>query len=96
MEATDVLGDFEGSYQSYREWSGPSWVNDFDAERFWHMVHAVPDLQGMDHVLLLSRSRHVGWLYATDQTYAGHPAGGYLYDRLPQRDYWERLLQGLG
>ncbi len=95
MEATDVLGDFEGDYQSYLAWSAPPWAHDYDAGRFWHIVHAVPDRPAVDHVLRLSRSRRAGWLYATEQTYAGHPVGGYLYDRLPIPAHWEQLLQGV-
>jgi Spherulation-specific family 4 len=96
MAAADIVVDFEGDYHAYIGWSQPGWTARYPPGRFWHIVHGVAGADHLDRVFRLSRARRAGWLYATDQAAGGAPSDGYLYDRLPGLDHWQRFQHGLG
>lgn len=75
-EVTDVLVTHEGPWDVYRDLESPSWVRDFPAERFAHLVHSVPPGDAGSCAALVA-ARHVGTWCATEGT-APNP-----WDRLP-------------
>lgn len=82
MQIADVVLTSEGTYASYlSNYSVPaSWARKYPASRFWHLVHAVPDLAAMRATLKLARERNAGMVYVTDVTAAN------TWGRLPV--YW--------
>jgi Spherulation-specific family 4 len=72
----DVLGTFEGPWPVYLEQAMPQWTRDWPADRFYHVVYAVPGPQ-LATALLLAARRRAGCVYVTDRD------GGNPYDGLP-------------
>lgn len=83
MAVADVAMAYENPYGSVSDgyapgqYSPPSWMNQYAADRFWHVILEVPDLTAMRSVLDLARTRNAGHVYVTN--YADPPA----YARLP-------------
>jgi hypothetical protein len=67
VNSSDVLITFEGLFSTYNgSWhAGHAWEVNYPASRFWHLVHATPS-GNMTSALNLSRTRHAGWVYVTD------------------------------
>jgi Spherulation-specific family 4 len=72
----DILGTFEGPWSVYLEQAVPHWTRSWPAERFYHVVYAVPPEHFGDAFVLAGR-RRAGCVYVTDQS------GGNPYRRLP-------------
>jgi hypothetical protein len=93
LDTADIIVNFEGYYSSYlsdENWEDrlpggaePDWEQAVPAYRFWHMVHTTPEA-GMPNVIPLSRERHAGWVYVTDDV-MDNP-----WDTLPP--YWEDFV----
>lgn len=81
LSIADVVMVSEGPYASYLRQQVPSWVYHYPAAKFAHTVFATPGSQ-LANAVRLSRSRHAGHVYVTDQ------AGANPYDGLPS--YWAR------
>lgn len=75
-EHADLLGTFEGPWQSYLQLPMPRWTRSWPAGTFCHVVHSVPAEHAADAFLLAVR-RRAGCVYITDSS------GGNPYDRLP-------------
>jgi|GEM_PF-399551 len=71
MTASDILVNFEGSYNDYVNGfdsccANPAWVANYAPNRFWHLIHTAPTgTNEMQNVVQLSKQRHAGWVYVT-------------------------------
>jgi len=79
-EHADLLGTFEGPWQSYRRLDVPRWTKAWPAEKFYHVVHSVPPGE-TGETLKLAVRRGAGAVYITER------AGPNPYDRLPDEDW---------
>jgi len=77
---SDILCTFENTYSVYEEYNPPSWVFNYPASRFWHIVFSTPTASQMQSAVQLSSTRNVGFLYITDGQ------GSNPYEGLPS--YW--------
>jgi hypothetical protein len=75
-EHADVLGTFEGPWRAYLQLAVPRWTRSMAADKFYHVVYAVP-LERFDDAFLLAKGRRAGCVYITDD------GGANPYDRLP-------------
>ncbi|MEM8997239.1 MAG: spherulation-specific family 4 protein [Acidobacteriota bacterium] len=67
VEAADLLVTFENDIDEYLgNYTPPSWLASYPAERFGHIVYEVPTLPDMLATLALARGRKAGWIYITD------------------------------
>jgi len=83
------LGDttviFEGSYNTYKTWSAPSWVFNYPASKFTHLVYATSTSKNMkDAILTRSKNRNAGYVYVTNDVLPNP------WDTLPS--YWSTEL----
>jgi hypothetical protein len=78
-EHANLLGTFEGPWRSYLKLAVPRWTRSRPADKFYHVVYAVPR-ENYDHAFLLAMRRRAGSVYITDRSgrnpYDGLPAGG--------------------
>ena len=75
-EYADLLGTFEGPFPAFLQLDVPSWVHEFPADRFFHLLYDTPGrLAGT--VESLAAERNVGSMYITDR------GGGNPWDALP-------------
>lgn len=83
VASVDTLVTFESSSTEYRSgYIPPSWLDDYPAERFAHIVYDEPSTSGMVDVLSLAIDRKAGFAYVTDDDLAmDNP-----YDEIP--GYW--------
>jgi Spherulation-specific family 4 len=87
----DVLLTFEGSDQTYvNSYSAPSWVSQYSAGHFWHVVYATPNSSAMTQAVSLSKRRDAGYVYVTPDTLPNP------YDTLPTGSYWSGELAAIG
>ena len=75
-EYADLLGTFEGPFPAYLKLDVPSWVHDFPAERFFHLLYDTPHALG-GAVRGLAAERNVGSVYITER------GGANPWDTLP-------------
>jgi hypothetical protein len=85
--AADILLTFEGSDSQYvNSYSAPSWVANYPASHFWHVIYATQTASAMATVVQLSKARNAGYVYVTSATlpnpYDVLPAGAYWSDEL--------------
>lgn len=82
---SDNLVIFEGTYNTYKTWTAPSWVNSFAASKFTHLVHATTTQSNMkkavDRAHLTTRG---GKVYVTNDVLPNP------WDTLPS--YWSAEL----
>jgi hypothetical protein len=72
----DLLGTFEGPWPAYRHLSVPRWTATRAADKFYHVVYAVPP-ERFDDALALAVGRRSAAVYITDRS------GPNPYDQLP-------------
>ena len=84
MATCDILVNSESTWVTYRDAypQPPTWVENYPANRFWHLVHACPTESEMRTAVWLARARNAGWIFVT------HHTGVNAYDRLPGEEYW--------
>jgi hypothetical protein len=75
-EYADLLGTFEGSFPAYLQTDVPSWVHDYPAQRFFHLLYDTPAMLA-DTVATLALERNVGSVYRTERS------GPNPWDMLP-------------
>lgn len=88
-QSADVIVTFEGDLETYRSIAVPTWVENYPAERFWHLIHDA-DAGQVSPALRLAQQRNAGNVYVTDRR-MDNP-----WDRLPS--YWleeVRLISGV-
>jgi hypothetical protein len=77
----DYVVNFEGPLSAYRHIPFPSWTEQMDDAKFWHLVYEVGDSSTMRWVMATAVRRHAGVVYVTDATMPNP------WERLPA--YWE-------
>ncbi len=82
-EVADALVVFENTYAAYLTWTPPAWVRRYRARQFWHLVYGAASIDELRSAVALSRERHAGFVYVTDDTVDGT---GSPWDTLPS--YW--------
>jgi hypothetical protein len=69
----DIFVTFENSYSTYATASPPSWGSSLPSSAFLNIVYNVPNTTAMQNTINLAVSRHVGWVFVTDQGGSGNP-----------------------
>jgi hypothetical protein len=77
---------WENAYSAYTSFSMPSWVRNYPASKFTHVIHSTPSSK-MSNAVALAKQRNVGYIFVTDDI-MGNP-----YDRMPA--YWSSLVSVL-
>lgn len=72
MDCSDIIMDYESSYDSYISASFPSWRNKYDADRFCHLIYEASQAESAN-ASILAKERNVGWVYFTDDKYSPNP-----------------------
>jgi len=81
-ESADTLVTFESTADQYfNNYTPPSWVGSYPAERFGHIVYGVATTNQMSSGMSLARQRNAGYAYFTDDVLVNP------YDELAS--YWE-------
>jgi hypothetical protein len=83
-EHADLLGTFEGTWNSYIDAVVPRWARARPTDQFFHLVYSVPK-QSFGTAFLLAARRRAGCVYVTDH------AGANPWDRLPADEFSPRL-----
>jgi hypothetical protein len=90
MEVGDIVVVFENSLKRYENKSGketdgfklPDWnVCDFAPQKFAHLIYDAQGKSSMMEAMRLSKTRHVGYVYITDD----------LISKPPEDDPWNKL-----
>lgn len=87
MNVGDVVVVFEGTYNTYKTWVKPSWVNNYPASKFAHLVHAASGTTAMRNVVKWAHQRNAGNVYVTNDVLPNP------WDSLPT--YWSAELSEL-
>jgi hypothetical protein len=82
MSIANVVMVFEGSYSSYLSDQVPSWISQYSASQFAHVIYDTPQ-SDFASAVNLSRQRRAGHLFVTDLSGSGNP-----YGALPS--YWSQ------
>jgi hypothetical protein len=75
-EHADLLGTFEGPWDSYVKLNVPRWVTTWPADKFYHVVYSVPP-ESFSEAAQLATRRHAAAVYITER------GGANPYDSLP-------------
>ncbi len=75
---------FEGSYNTYKTWSAPSWVFSYPASKFTHLVYATSSSKNMKSAITRSKNNNAGYVYVTNDVLPNP------WDTLP--GYWSTEL----
>lgn len=86
MSIGNVVMVFEGSYADYLRIKPPRWARHYPPGRFAHTVYATRQTE-LDNAVQLSRARHAGYLYVTNDV-TPNP-----YKALP--NYWAQELPAI-
>lgn len=87
MNVGDAVVVFEGTYNTYKTWIKPSWVNNYPASKFVHLVHAASGATAMRNAIKLAHQRNAGNVYVTNDVLPNP------WDSLPT--YWSAELNEL-
>lgn len=79
----DELVIFEGTASTYLNWTPPSWVSNYPASDFSHLIYDAADSTVMAQVCNASKNVKAGWIYVTDDVLPNP------WDTLPP--YWNDL-----
>jgi hypothetical protein len=72
--AADCLMVFENDNTNYPGFLPSDWVTQYPAQQFAHIAYDVTNSVAMSNDMVLAASRHAGWIYLTDRTYAALPS----------------------
>lgn len=84
IKIADTTVIFEEAFAVYQSWIPPSWVFNYPAEKFTHLVHTTTTSAQMAKAVALSISKNAGSLYITNDK-MDNP-----WDSLPT--YWQTEL----
>ena len=84
MSVGDTVVVFEGTYNTYKNWSRPVWATQYPASKFVHLVHATVGTTKMKNAINWSHNRLAGNIYVT------HDLLPNPWDLLPS--YWSSEL----
>jgi acid phosphatase len=95
MTACDILANAETDYTSYLAWVPAGWEVNYDASRFFHVIHTAGTLAKRDTALVTAKANRAGTVFITDDVMANP------YDTLPGATsglatYWTGLLAQIG
>ena len=91
VDVVDIILNYENVYSHYvNNYSQPSWVSNYPASKFWHLVHKTLDISSMENAIDLSKQRNAGWIYITPDTLPNP------WDTLPSEAYWDREIELAG
>lgn len=81
----DIILNFEGSAATYiASFPGnTAYVTSYPRDRFWHTVYEATTAQLRDDVIALSKTRHAGYVYVTDDAFTPNP-----WNDFPAATYW--------
>lgn len=65
---SDTTVIFEDTYVAYTTWKPPSWVSNYPATKFTHLVYGVSSPKDIQDVISRSKSRNARYVYATNDT----------------------------
>jgi hypothetical protein len=91
----DLYCTFEESYNNYVNAypANPSWISNYNASRFWHIVHSTPvNASSVQAAVSLSQTRHAGYYYFTDAIYIPNTAFNNPYNVSPSQTVWNAEL----
>jgi len=77
---------WENAYSAYSSFTMPSWVRNYPASKFCHVVHSTSASQ-MTNAINLAKQRNVGYLFVTDDVMVNP------YDKMPS--YWTTFVSAL-
>ena len=83
-EHGDLLGTFEGTWDTYVGATVPRWARSRPSAQFFHLIYSVPQPSFSDAFLLVAR-RRTGCVYVTDR------GGVNPWDRLPACEFDPQL-----
>lgn len=86
VSVADILVVHENTYAGYLSVSVPSWVYNYPASKFYHIVHTT-SLAELPNALSLAHNRNAGYVYVTDDS------GVNPYDQLPS--YWDTEINSV-
>jgi hypothetical protein len=90
LPLADSFVTFENTFAVYQEWTPPTWVYDYPASKFWHIVYDTPTDADMREAVALFKHRNATRLYVTDDAANQQTP---LWYSLPTRDYWRDELR---
>jgi hypothetical protein len=76
---------FEGTYNTFKTWTAPSWVSSYPASKFTHLVHATSTKNNMKSAITRSKNNRGGYVYVTNDVLPNP------WDTLPSA-YWSTEL----
>ncbi len=79
MSISDIIM-IENTGAAYKQLTPPGWVNQYQRNRFWHVIHSVPSASKVSFFIDLGQTNRARFVYVTDDI-ENNP-----YDRLPT--YW--------
>ena len=82
---SDIIVNFEGTGAAYQTWSPASWMADYPADRFWHLIYGADDTD-VSSLVSLSRERNAAHVYVTDDSMPNP------WDGLPGQSAWSTLI----
>lgn len=86
MTIGDIIVVFEDRYSNYINLTLPTWINNYSADKYWHIIHSTSIAQSRK-ALSLSKQRRAGHIYITDDKLPNP------YDTLPKN--WSYLLANI-
>ncbi len=66
MNISDNVVIFEGTYNTYKNWVKPGWVNEYASSKFTHLVYATSGSTKLSDAITKSKSRNAGYVFVTD------------------------------
>lgn len=88
MSVSDIVVNFEGDHAKYAaSYSAPAWVDEYPANRFWHLVYRSPDDTTMKSDMSLGKQRNAGRMYVTPDDLPNP------WDTLPSPTYFDTEKQ---
>jgi hypothetical protein len=86
VKMADSVIVFENDYSQYANWNPPSWVNNYPADKFTHIMYNTP-ASALSQALTLAKQRRAGFVYMTDDVLTNP------WDSLPS--YWSNEISQL-
>jgi hypothetical protein len=82
----DVIAvTFEDTYATYKKWQPESWMANYPAERFWHII-STTTAKNLPAAVNRAKQNQAGWVYVTSDK------GKNPWDTLPPSSYWQKEL----
>jgi hypothetical protein len=85
INISDTTVIFEGTYNTFKTWSAPSWVTSYPASKFTHLVYATSSKNNMKSAITRSKNNRGGYVYVTNDVLPNP------WDTLPSA-YWSTEL----